>query len=310
MTNPFPGAPGPVSGAAGHVDETLLAGYAAGQVGEAVAWSVEGHLVACAACRSALSPYVDAGRLARNRAVLLARAAIGDGGLARRLMRRCGVPDYLITLLAATPSLRRSWLLSVAGVLAVVTGEAALVRYVFNSGSVGGYPGQEILVPFILLAPLLALGGVAAAFVPLFDPAYRLAVAAPFSGFTLLLARAISALATAMIPVACAAFLAPGPGWLPAAFLLPSLAVCAIALAAVTVVGPLAATIGAGALWALPVLWLTVTHLPLTIVEWHGQAASGVALLAAAAVLLFCHDRFEFGWTPSTRPGIANVYRA
>jgi hypothetical protein len=293
MTTAFPGAP---DRPAGHADDSLLADYAAGQTSGTAAWSVEAHLMACAACRSALSAHVDGARLERNRSVLMARAALGEGGPARRLLRRCGVPDYLVTLLAATPSLRRSWLASVVGVLAVVTAEAALVRYGFGVGSRGGYLREEVLIPFVLVAPLLALTGVAAAFIPLFDPAYRLAVAAPFSGFTLLLARAVSALAAASIPVVCAAFLVPGPGWLPAAFLLPSLTLCAIALAAVTVVGPLAAAIGTGALWTLPVLLLAVAHLPLTIVEWRGQAASAVALVAAAAVLLLRHDRFEFGW--------------
>ena len=296
MTNPFSAAPGPRAGADGHAGQDLLAGYAAGDVDGAVAWSIEAHLTACAACRSALSAYVDAGRLARNRSVLLVRVAIGDGGRAHRLLRRCGVSDHLVRLLAATPSLRRSWLLSVASVLAVVTGETVLARYGWSGAVVGRYPPQEVLVPFLLVAPLLALAGVAAAFMPLFDPAWRLAVAAPFSCFTLLLVRAVSALAAAIIPVICAAFAVPGPGWLPAAFLLPSLAVCALALAAVTVVSPLAATIGSGAVWALPVLLLTVAHLPLTIVQWHGQTAAAMVLIAAATVLFLRHDHFEFGW--------------
>jgi hypothetical protein len=46
-----------------------------------------------------------------------------------------------------------------------------------------------------------------------------------------------------LVPVACAAFAVPGPGWLPAAGLLPSLAECAVALAAVTVVGPVPAAV-------------------------------------------------------------------
>jgi hypothetical protein len=293
MTNTLPVAP---DGATGHADRELLAGYAAGRVDRTAAWSLEAHVMACAACQTALSAHVETGRLARNRAAVLVRIASGENALMRRLLRRLGVPDYLVTLLAATPSLRRSWLVSVVGVLAVVTGEAALVKYGLHSGVPGTYLGQQALIPFVLVAPLLALAGVAGAFMPPFDPAYRLAIAAPFSALTLLLARAVSALAAAMIPVAGAAFLAPGPGWLPVAFLLPSLAVCATALAARTVISPLAAAIGAGTLWAVPVLLLTLTRLPLTIVEWRGQVVSAVALLAAAVVLLVRRDRFEFGW--------------
>lgn len=151
-------------------------------------------------------------------------------------------------------------------------------------------------MPFLLAAPLLVLASVAAAFMPVFDPAYRLAVAAPFSGFRLLLVRTVCALAAAMVPVACASFAVPGPGWLPAAFLLPSLAVCGLALAAVTVMHPLAAAVTAGTLWALPVLALAGDHLPLLVVQWHGQAACAAVLLAAAAVVYLRHDRFELGW--------------
>jgi hypothetical protein len=43
----------------------------------------------------------------------------------------------------------------------------------------------------------------------MFDPAYRLAVAAPFSGFTLLLVRTVSALAAA--PRGCRARTCAGP---------------------------------------------------------------------------------------------------
>ena len=188
---------------------------------------------------------------------------LGDGGRARRLLCRCGVPDHLLGLVAATPSLRRSWLLSVMGVLAVVTGEAAAVRFGWipagGNGRIGGYPDPEVLAPFLLVAPLLVLAGVAAAFLPMFDPAHRLAAAAPFSGLTLLLARTVSALAAALVPVVGAAFVVPGPGWLPVALLLPSLALCAFALAAATVMDPRAAAVTASALWVLPVLLLAAT---------------------------------------------------
>jgi len=284
-----------LAGAGGHASQDLLAGYAAGAVAEPAAWSVEAHLMACAACRTALGAQADAGRLARNRSALLVRAAIGDDGPAHRLLRRCGVPDHLVRLIAVTPSLRRSWLLSVVAVLAVVAGETVLFRF-GSRGPAGSFPPGQAIVPFLLVAPLLALASVAAAFLPLFDPAYRLTVAAPFSGFTLLLVRAVSALAAALILVACAAFAVPGPGWLPAAFLLPSLAVCALALAAVSVLGPVPAAVVAGALWVLPVLLLAGAHLPLTAVDWHGQAACAAVLLAAAAVLFLRRDRFESGW--------------
>lgn len=283
--------------AAWHASQELLAAYAAGAAGGTTAWSVEAHLASCPQCRSALSAHVDAERLARNRSVLLARAAIGNGGLLRRGLRRCGLPDHVLSLLAATPSLRRSWLLSVMAVLAVVAGEAAAVRYgQVPADRLDGYPGWDVPALFLLLAPLLVLAGVAAAFLPMFDPAYQLAIAAPFSGFTLLLVRSLSALAAALAPVIAAAFIVPGPGWLPVALLLPTLALCAFALAAATVVDPRAATVTAGVLWALPALWTASAHVPLLIMGPQAQLASAAVLCACAVVVLARHDRFEWGW--------------
>lgn len=301
MTSHAPDAPGPASGPSAHAEADLLASYAAGRAGPVAVWSVEAHLTACARCRAALSVRVDPERLARNRSMLLVRAALGDGGRGRRLLRRCGIPDYLLRLLAATPSLRRSWLLSVLGVLAVAVGETAAV----GSGRIpartltglAGTADPQILLPFLLVAPLVVLAGVAAAFVPVLDPAYRLTVAAPFSGFTLLLVRAVCAVAAGLVLVVAAAVLVPGPGWLPAALLLPSLALCGLALAAASVMGARAAAITSGVLWVLPVLVLATRHLPLEIVHWRAQSAWAAVLCGCALVLLVRRDRFELGWT-------------
>jgi hypothetical protein len=300
MTNLFPDAAGPTAGADWHADADLLAGYAAGTANPVVVWSVEAHLTGCARCRSALAAHADAERLARNRSVLLVRVAMPGRGRAGRLLCRCGVPDHLLRLLAATPSLRGSWLLSVIGVIAVVAGEAVAVRYggIRAGGTgrrLGGYPDPEVLAPFLLVAPLLVLAGVAAAFLPSFDPASRLAAAAPFSGFTLLLVRTVSALTAALVPVVGVAFLLPGPGWLPAALLLPSLALCVFALAAATVLEARAAAVTAGALWTLPAVLLAAAHVPLAIVQQNAQFAYAALLCASAVVLVARHDRFEWG---------------
>jgi hypothetical protein len=299
MTSQFPGVAEPAAGADGHPGAELLASYAAGTAGTIAVWSVEAHLTGCARCRSALSAHAGAERLARNRSVLLARAAIGEGGRVRRLLRRCGVPDDVLCLLTATPSLRGSWLLSVLSVVAVVAGEAAAAGSgLIPAGRLGPLAGQvspEALVPFLLVAPLLVLAGVTAAFLPVFDPAARLAAAAPFSGFTLLLVRAVAALAAALIPVTGFAFTLPGPGWLPFALLLPSLALSAFALAAATLVDPRAAAPPGGGAWAVPVLLVAWVRVPLLIVAPDAQVAYGAVLSACAVVLVARHDRFELG---------------
>jgi hypothetical protein len=278
-----------------HFSEEMLTSYVTGTAGTVDVWSVEAHLTGCVACRSAVAAHVDAGRLARNRSVLLTRAAIGDGGPLRRLLRRCGVPDYLLGVLSATPSLRASWLLSVLAVVGVASVEAAAVSYRwFWSGP--GHVSPEALAPFLLLAPLLVLAGVAAAFLPMFDPAWRLAAAAPFSGFTLLLIRTVSALVVALVPVTGVAFALPGPRWLPFALLLPSLALSAFALAAATVMDPRAAAVLAALAWLVPGLWLVLARVPLLVVAPGAQFASGAVLFACAVVLYLRHSRFEMGW--------------
>jgi putative zinc finger protein len=298
MTHGSVNATDPPVGANWHPPGDVLAGYADGAIDEVVAWSVEAHLETCAGCRTAVSAHVDVERLAHNRAVLLALTALPDDGWRSRVASRVGIPDYLFRLLAATSSLRWSWLLSVLGVLAVVTGEAVLVHHLWpvRGVALGVHPSAADLLPFLVAGPLLVLAGVAAAFMPVLDPSYRLAVAAPFSGVTLLLVRSISALAAALIPVVCAAFLVPGPGWLPAALLLPSLAVCAVALALATVVGPTTAVVASGVLWAGPVTLLALTRAPLATVQGHGQLLCAMALLVATAALFLRRERLEIGW--------------
>jgi hypothetical protein len=311
MTSLYSATDGAAAWPDGHASDELLASYAGGSVTTVALWSVEAHLSECSRCRCALSLHADKGRLAFNRSVLLARTALPGDGRIRRLLRRCGIPDYVLDLLAATPSLRLSWLSSVVGVLAVLAAEAAAVRYgwipvhdgpvrALNPGALARSPAllnPEVLATFLIVGPLLVLAGVAAAFLPPLDPANRLAVAAPFSGVRLLLVRTVCALIAALVPVAVAAFLIPGPRWLPAGLLLPSLALCAFALAAATVVDPRVAVAAAGVLWALPALLLAVTDGPLRIVQSTAQLAC-VALFCISAVVLFLrHDRFELGWT-------------
>jgi hypothetical protein len=296
MTSSFSDQVGSAGAAAGHPGERVLAAYAANRLDEVAVWSAEAHLAKCPECRQSLSRFVDQGRLALNRSVLLV-AAVGvrEQGVVRPLLSRLGVPDHLLSLLAATPSLRRSWLLSVVGVMAVVTGESVLVNHVYRVPGPAG-PGWGALVPFLLVGPLLVLAGVALAFLPSFDPAYRLAAAAPFSGLSLLLVRTISALVAALVPVAAAAFVVPGPRWLPAALLLPCLAVCCLALAAVTVVGPVAAAVVSATAWVLPVVVVTASHPEVAVVQWHGQLVWALVAVITALVAFVRRDYFERGW--------------
>jgi len=166
--------------------------------------------------------------------------------------------------------LRRSWLLSVVGVLAVVAGEP---RQSGTAGSRQAGPGAwrvsgpEVLAPVPAGGPLLVLAAVTAAFLPMFDPAHRLAVCGPLLRFYLAagprrLGAGRSAGAGGRRRVHRA-----GPGGCPSALLLPSLALCAFTLAAATVMDPRGAAVAAAVSWALPALLLAASHVPLVIVQ-------------------------------------------
>ena len=112
----------------------------------------------------------------------------------------------------------------------------------------------------------------------------------------MLLVRAVSALTAALVPVVAAAFVLPGPGSLPVALLLPSLALSMFALAAATVLDPRAASVAAGILWVVPVLLLATDHVPLLIVQRNARFACAAVLCASALMLCLRHDRVELGW--------------
>jgi hypothetical protein len=289
----------------GELGGGLLDGYAGGGAGAAVAWSVEAHLPACAACRAALTARLDAGRLERNRAILLTRLALADagpdGGPLRRLLRRGRVPDHVITLLAATPSLRRSWLAGIGLALAAAIGVAHLAGPGLPAAGpvvIGGAAGPWArLMPFLVLAPLLPLAAVAAAFSVRLDPAHDLAVAAPVSAVWLLCVRAAAVISVTLVPTALAALALPGPWWLPAVLLLPALAVCTAALAAATAVGPVAGAIGAGAAWVAAVTAIAIAgHDPSLAFGPAGQGAAVAVVIGGVLLLAARRQRIELGW--------------
>ena len=284
-----------------HVPQQVLTGYAAGRVRGVGAWSIESHLSGCLQCRAAVSAQVDLGRLARNRAVVLGLVALPQHGPVAGVLGRLGVPEHLLRLLIATPSLRRSWLLSVLGVLLVVAGEAALARWSLPGaahppGAAALHDAAASAAPLLLAGPLLVLASVAMAYLPMFDPSYRLALAAPLSWFTLLLVRAVSAVAVTLVPVVCVSFVVPGPGWLPVAVLLPALALCAFALAGSHLLGPVPAAIAAGTAWVVAVAAASVSRSPLTVVYWPGQALCAAVVVTSVCWLLLDRTRFDMGW--------------
>lgn len=256
-----------------HLDEDLLERYVAGAAPPVLAASVEAHVVGCAACRARMVPVVDLPRLDRLWDEILERVDAPVPAPVERLLLRLGIPDGTARLLAATPSLRGAWFASVGAVLVLALASAHATD-------------RGVLV-FLVLAPLLPLVGVAAAFSPLTDPVYEVAAASPYSCFRLLVVRSAAVLAATVLLIGLAGLLLPGAPWLAAAWLLPALALTSATLALATWFEPLRSALALATVWIAVVSpALAPGRDPLSVVGAGAQLLSLVVLLAALALVV------------------------
>ena len=267
-----------------HIEARMLDAYAAGDVDAAHAFSIEAHVVECAACQAAISSAVDPLRLDRVWRDVEDRLDAPRAGPVESVLTRIGVAGHLARLLAATPSLTLSWLASVTVVLAV----AVLLAQ----------EGERGLLVFLCVAAVLPVAGVAAAFGRGLDPTYELAVAAPLSSVRLLLIRAAAVLTVTILLAGAAALGLPGFGWTAAAWLLPSLGLTILSLALATYVAPLTAFGTVSGAWISGVA-LNAFVSQERLAAFGGEAQVAFALLAccAAVVLALRHDHLELGRT-------------
>lgn len=255
-----------------HADEALLAAYVAGDLNAVLGSSLEQHLGRCAPCRAHLRPLV--GEPVLERGWLEIRDAVEAPGLPLtvRAARRLGLSEPMSILLAATVSLRTAWLTSSLIALAFAAGAAHLST-------------SLALWPFLLVAPLVPVLGVAVSYSSSEDALEALVVATPYGRARLIMVRTLAVLATCL-PVSFAiSLLLPGPLWVAAAWLGPALALVPVLLAISSFVGP---RVGAGIVavgWAAFVL-PSVRTLPATWpVEPQQQLVHLTVALAAVAVL-------------------------
>jgi hypothetical protein len=176
---------------------------------------------------------------------------------AGRLLRSPGLARALLT----TPSLLLPWLIASVAVLAV--------------GAVATRGTGEPLVA--LLAPGVAGAGIAYAYGPGIDPAWELSRSMAVSDRMVLLVRAFAVFAVNAVLGLAASFASGTAAALTFGWLIPMTAVCALALAAATVVRSPNAGVAAGlAGWTITLL--------------SGQAATGqytVVLSASALVPVY-----------------------
>jgi hypothetical protein len=254
-----------------HIDDTTLASYVAGGTSAATAASAEAHLTSCADCRSRLTSHQDTDRLAAIWRGVDDRVAVASLPWFERSLVRVGVGEDSARLLAATPSLTTSWLASL--------GVAVALAVVFAGGSRHG------MLVWLTLAPMLPVAGVAAAYGRLADPAYELAVAAPYSMLRLLLLRSVAVVGSTIVIVGLGSLALLGNGWSAVAWLLPALALSTTTLALSARVTPVWAAASVLTTWVALVLAVRRADNDLAAFGVVGQLVA-VAVVAVAIVAL------------------------
>ena len=250
-----------------HADDEMLAAWADGTLEPIGAASVEQHLVRCADCRAALHGHVD------PRPLELAWAAVSDAvdipaqPLFARVARRLRLSEPTSVLLAATATLRTAWLAGALVALAFATIAASLA-------------GQGGIAPFLLVAPMVPVLGVAAAYGHHQDPLETLVATAPYGRTRLILLRTLAVLTSALPFTFLLSLWVPGPAWLAAAWLGPALCLVPVTMAISSFVGPRTGGAVVAIAWS-GVVVLSSRTLPAT---WPVEAAQQLVYLTLALV--------------------------
>ena len=277
-----------------HADADLLARYTTGDLDDARAYSLEAHLLACAARREGLESSTDATRLERMWAGVAEFLDAPRPGVVERGLLRLGVREHVARLLAATPSLRLSWFAAEA----VALGFAVLAAHSAADGRRAelALVLVLVLVLFLVVAALLPVAGVAVSFGPGMDPTYEVGVAAPLRSSRLFLLRAIAVLATSTVLAGGAALALPGLDWTAAAWLVPSLGLALATLTLSTYVRPLLAAAAVTFAWIL--VAVAATHGRddrLLVIRGGGQMAFLLVVAVSAVVLPQRREALERG---------------
>jgi hypothetical protein len=257
-----------------HLDSAVADRYAGGEVTPVLAASIEQHLIGCADCRALL--HVDPARLDQVWSEVIETVQAPRPGVLERILLWLGVSGSTARVIVATPALRGSWL---SGVVLVLL----LALYVAHSSPRGAFF-------FLVLAPVLPLIGVAAAFGPGIDPTHEFAAASPYSMLRLLVARTTFVVTTTLAPAVAVALFLPGDHWVAVAWLLPSLALTTVSLAATRYVPIHVAALALGLIWIGLRLARLVVHGPsVTTTEAQGLQLVSLAILALAAWSIATH---------------------
>jgi hypothetical protein len=263
-----------------HVGDDALRAYAAGRGLPLASASIEGHLVACARCRTRFAPMMAAEPLAKSWEAIRSTVEAPRRSVVERLLGRMGVSEETARLLGAVPAFGEAWLV---GMVAVT---------VF-SGLAATFSGRFGLAVFLLVAPLAPVAGVSACYGGDADPAYELVTVAPYSALRLILLRTAGVLALSVPSAVVVGLVLPGPDWLAVAWLTPAIAGVTLCLALSPWLGTVAAATTVGAAWSATVLLALHLHAPMTVVGTTTQLVLAALTVAALAGLIQQHSMFE-----------------
>ncbi len=223
-----------------HVDDDALRGWVEGTAGQLVSASVEQHLGTCERCRDAVTAMVGTDELNTWQGVLAAVEAPAQAPV-ERLLTRLGLSGADAKVIASARAMHAPWVVGLTVVIAFVTVSAAFAE-------VGG------LLLFLLVAPLVPVIGVAAAYGPGADPTYEVVLVAPYATARIVLLRAAAVLLTSVPLVVLAGLPLPGEAWVAVAWLLPAAGFIAVVLTASIWVEPMYAATPVAVGWVGTVL--------------------------------------------------------
>lgn len=264
-----------------HVDDRTIDAYVDARIDDAMALSLEAHLLACDACRRTLAGRTDPEVRRRSWEAIEAEIRCPRRGAVERSLTALGIPGHLARILVATPVLRASWFVSVA----ICLGFALLA-----SRAVAGDP-----VLFLVLAPLVPLAGIATSFGRGADPLFEVGLAAPLGGFRLMLLRSAAVLVTSIVLAGVGSLALAGDGPVAAAWLVPALGLTVLALALSSFPVPASGASGVvAAIWVVGVVaGQRLTGDALAVFGATGQVLLGAVAIVSTVVIAVRHAMYE-----------------
>ena len=226
-------------------------------------------------------PPIEQSRLDANWRVINLELDAPRASRVERVLRTIGVPAHITRLVVATPALRRSWYLALAGTLLI------------GLGSADPSNPRQSLLPLLVIAPLVPVLGVAMAYGPSSDPGYEMQLATPMRGLRLLGIRTVVVVGISGILVTLVAWNNPVARPFAAAWLLPSLGVTGLSVMLMTWMVPRRSAVTAAGAWLAIVFVSQVGTDPLIGFTLVGQFVATVVAVTTTLVAAIRRERFD-----------------